>query len=347
MREGVTGGQASSNLHGMPLKSVVRARRSGIATPVVPTTVPNGRQQLSCPRAVAATASPGRAEGVGWVESVRQGGPGRSGRVGRQASAGLDGQVQQLLSFTLGQSAPDAVRLVHLEGVGAAGGQRRAFQAHGLRRLFPTGPGRPAFAFGMEEERACHPAAGGMQLPVPHIGIRPGKTPGIGHGVAHLHRSPSSTNAVQANIGSTADNGRNMARSGRIRIDIDAAVIKTLGPSYGCIKSRDGIFQDRLGAVVPSEMPTGPGRTRCSQEWSCSVERIRSVMNGWCLNPNQRPCPRSVVTIGYRPTYSSYSERRTRYTPSKLVTFVSWFGQLRPIGDAMQYPNGCYPVGEL
>lgn len=88
---------------------------------------------------------------------------------------------ENLLSLVLGQAAPDSVRFVHLQGVTSAFQQRRASGANRLGLGLAACSGRPAFAFRVEEIRARHSSAGGMQLPVPQVGVRPRKTPGIGH----------------------------------------------------------------------------------------------------------------------------------------------------------------------
>lgn len=87
----------------------------------------------------------------------------------------------QLLPLVLGKPAPDAVGLVDLQSVAPALQKRGAPRANRLGFRFPSCSGRSAFAFGVEEIRAGHASACGMELPIPQVGIRSRKTPGIGH----------------------------------------------------------------------------------------------------------------------------------------------------------------------
>ncbi len=91
------------------------------------------------------------------------------------------GQRQHLSTLALGQSAPDPVRLVHLQCMGAARGHRRALEADGLRLRLAACPGRSALALGVEEVRTGHSAARRMQLPVPQIGVRAWQASGVSH----------------------------------------------------------------------------------------------------------------------------------------------------------------------
>src|SRR5690349_19044793 len=70
---------------------------------------------------------------------------------------------EQLRALTLGQSSPDAVRLVHPQGVVSASRHGRALKTNRLRLRFPASPGRPAFALRVEEERAGHATTGRVQ----------------------------------------------------------------------------------------------------------------------------------------------------------------------------------------
>ena len=55
------------------------------------------------------------------------------------------------------------------------------FEADCLGLRLAAGPSRSAFALRVEEERARHPATRRVQLPIPKVGIRAGKAPGVSH----------------------------------------------------------------------------------------------------------------------------------------------------------------------
>ncbi len=88
---------------------------------------------------------------------------------------------EHLRPFALGEAAPNAVGLVDLQRVSSAGCHRRTFKADSLGLRFPSGPGGSAFPLRMEKERTGHPATGCVQLPVPKVGVRAGKAPGVRH----------------------------------------------------------------------------------------------------------------------------------------------------------------------
>jgi hypothetical protein len=88
---------------------------------------------------------------------------------------------EHLRAFALGEAAPDPVGLMDLQRVCPAGRHRRTFEAHGLGLRFPSGPCWAAFPLRVEEERTGHPATGCVQLPVPQVGVRAGKAPGVRH----------------------------------------------------------------------------------------------------------------------------------------------------------------------
>lgn len=91
-----------------------------------------------------------------------------------------DRQVQlNVVPFALGHATPNAVRLVHRQGVLAAGHQRRALQADRLGVGFTSGPCGPTLPLRVKEIRTGHAATRGMQLPVPNIRIRPRKASSI------------------------------------------------------------------------------------------------------------------------------------------------------------------------
>ncbi len=87
----------------------------------------------------------------------------------------------QMVPLSLGESTPDAVRLVHIDRVLTAGHHRGAVQADGLRVRFAAGSGRTAFAFGVEEEGTGHSATCGIELPVPAVGVRSRKSSRVCH----------------------------------------------------------------------------------------------------------------------------------------------------------------------
>ena len=339
LRDGVTDGAVSSNLDGMPQKWAAMTRLSAVDPAGVPGALPSGRT----------------AAHTGGRPAVR--GPGRSGGcrgaglntagLDRKRSAGLDRKSQDLLTFPFGQAAPDSVRLVNLQGVGPARGQRRALEADGLGGRLASRTRRPPFALGVEEVGTGHASAGGVQLPIPHIGIRSGKTPGISHRDAHLRRSPSSTFAVRAStVQWVRRSAGTQSRSGRIRIDIDAAVILTLGPNAHRIKSGSSFDQDRL-------QPAGTLQTRLfvpsgqlAQGVDTPDDRSLAVMNGWSFSPNRGLRARSVVTIEYRPDKMTYVERQHSYTLSKLSFFVSRFARMCPNSELRQSSNGRHSVEE-
>src|SRR3954464_5283597 len=90
-------------------------------------------------------------------------------------------ELDDRLSFALREAAPDSVRLVHGQGVPAAQLQHRACLTDRLRPGFSARPGRPAFAIGVEEERAVHAAAGTLELPVPHVCVGAGEPASVRH----------------------------------------------------------------------------------------------------------------------------------------------------------------------
>lgn len=111
--------------------------------------------------------------------------PDREGRPPvRRARTFVSGSRREdLLPLALGQTAPDSVRLMDLQGVPTALEQRRAPRTDRLRLRLAPGPRRSSFTFGVEEVRAGHAATRGVQLPVPHVGVGPRKAPGVSHHV--------------------------------------------------------------------------------------------------------------------------------------------------------------------
>ncbi len=92
-----------------------------------------------------------------------------------------DGQCEHLRTLSLGQPAPDSVRLVHLQGVCTTRCQGRTFETHGLCLRLPPGTGGSPFALRVEEERTGHSSARCVQLPIPQVRVRAWQAPGISH----------------------------------------------------------------------------------------------------------------------------------------------------------------------
>jgi len=126
----------------------------------------------------------------------------------REASV-RGGQREHLGAFAFGEAAPDAVGLVDLERMSPAGRHRRTFEAHGLGLGFPSGPCWSAFPLRVEKERTGHPATGCVQLPVPQVGVRAGKAPGVRH-IDPLYRNRRRRN--QRRIDRPGANRRNSQR---------------------------------------------------------------------------------------------------------------------------------------
>ena len=88
---------------------------------------------------------------------------------------------ENLISFRLAETAPDAVWLADLEGVSAALHQDWAGAADGLRAGFAEATCASALAFGVEECCGVLPAARAVQLPIPQIRIGPGQVVDVRH----------------------------------------------------------------------------------------------------------------------------------------------------------------------
>lgn len=147
-----------------------------------------------------------------------------------------------LLTLRLGEPAPDAVGLMHLQRVPTALEERRASRTDGLRlRLAPCAR-RAAFALRVEEVCAGHAAACRVKLPIPQVGIRSRKTSGIGHRSSPLDlTSPRLAVSRQAEL--TRRDGRPPRRrrtqssesrgdagiADDLTIDRTAMMIKTVG----------------------------------------------------------------------------------------------------------------------
>src|SRR5690606_978143 len=106
---------------------------------------------------------------------------------GCASSAGAaQGGGEDLLAVVLGQAAPDAVGLAHLERVLAALLDDGALGAHGLGRLVAAAPGAAPLALGVEEEVGVGLAALALVPPLPEVHDRSGKPAELCH-----RRTPS------------------------------------------------------------------------------------------------------------------------------------------------------------
>lgn len=168
------------------------------------------------------------------------------------------------------ETTPDSVRLVHLQGVRSAGGQRWALEAHGFRPGLAPGSGGPAFPLGMEEVRTRHPSAGGIELPVPQVRVRSGKSSGVGHGdpliVAPASYRDADRGARRSRCDVAGPTDRRIADvspSRRIRADAGATVEETLFRSLGRPQDHDHAqFFGRFTKMVRWPVRTGESRIR-------------------------------------------------------------------------------------
>jgi len=99
----------------------------------------------------------------------------------RRRRSVCSGERQHLRPLALGKPTPNSVGLMHLEGMRPTSRHRRAFKADCFGLCLAPGPSWSALPFRMEEERARHPATRRVQLPIPQVGIWPGKAPGVSH----------------------------------------------------------------------------------------------------------------------------------------------------------------------
>lgn len=107
-----------------------------------------------------------------------------------------------------------------------------------------------------------------------------------------------------------------MIRAGRIRIDIDAAVIKTVGPIGGRIKGAESILQDRSGPPSTPVTHHGPASRERISDRDRSFARSLWVMNGWCRALTGDGRPRNVITIPHRHLVLIYPQQRFGYSES-------------------------------
>lgn len=96
------------------------------------------------------------------------------------------GRRDNLLPLALAQATPYSVGLVHLERMFSTLQQRRTPRTYGFRLGFAAGASRAALTLRVEEVGARHAAACRIQLPIPHVGIGPGKAPGVCHDIPFL-----------------------------------------------------------------------------------------------------------------------------------------------------------------
>lgn len=136
-----------------------------------------------------------------WIARRPGGRPPSAAAVSVRSGAGSE----NLLPLVLAQAAPDAVRLVDLQRVLAAFQQGGTTRADRLGLRLAAGPCRASFAFRMEEVRAGHAPTCGVELPVPQVGIRSRKTPGIGHRISLLDLGhPAPTHRARTDLGQGA-----------------------------------------------------------------------------------------------------------------------------------------------
>jgi hypothetical protein len=244
------------------------------------------------------------------------GAPIASGAIGAGFSVRA-GQRQHLCALTLGKPAPDPVGLMHLQGVCPAGGHCRAFEADRFGLRLPARPSRSALALWMEEERTRHPATRRVQLPIPQVGIGPGKAPGVSHidplGSLQRHRFRRSSNQIcggqisllptspgiwarsttRANgpdrgAGAAPNFRPDLPRCSRIRADPGAVVEQTLERFSGFDKSLIMFFVD-LDRSLP--VACAGSETRTVPSWMCGIAHTpgRPVgdFKGWLLSPRR------------------------------------------------------------
>src|SRR5664279_6469189 len=150
---------------------------------------------------------------------------------------------EHLGSLALREAPPDAVGLVNLQRVRPAGSHCGALETHGLGLGLTARACRPTFALGMEEERAGHAAACGVQLPVPEIRVRAGKAPGVRHVDPHFDHPKviTSTPGIRARATARKNFSKGspttratgnfvvaLPRFGRIRADLGVVDLSTL-----------------------------------------------------------------------------------------------------------------------
>jgi hypothetical protein len=178
----------------------------------------------------------------------------------------------------------------------------------------------------VEEERAGHSAAGRVQLPVPQIGIRAGKAPGIRHfdplgddldpnsptGLGIWARSAARIDETDVTVTEMTDDAQlGLPCSGRIRADPGAVDLQTLERFSSFDKSLITIFVDldedflEPGCPVESNtiQPPGCGVAHTTTEWLFGIsqwlnvmQRLLSAVNG---SATARVCPKRPLLGPY------------------------------------------------
>ncbi len=216
-----------------------------------------------------------------------------TGSVGHQLVRNRQGQ--QLRTFAFGQSTPDAVRLMDLKGMGPAGGQGGTVQADGLGLSLATRAGRPSLTLGVEEKGTRHSATGGMQLPIPQIGVRAGQAPGVSHidplAVGQTGVDRTRCEWIRQNPTAWGVAARSAARSnhrrpeprgkrcgGRIRADPGAVAVPTLE----CFSAPDKTLIMKFMILI-----------RCPKRLPTTESSLAAQVRGWggCRNKIDRPMP--------------------------------------------------------
>jgi len=200
---------------------------------------------------------------------------------------------QHLLSLALAQATPNPVRLVHLQGVPAAGLQRGAMRADRLCLGFAPGPGRAALALRMEEVSAGHAAAGRVQLPIPYVGVGSWKASGICHRAPLLRSGPVPRPIPTKGDAAPGVSRRSADRRGcscerpcfhRIRSDAGAAVDLTIDRRFVMIKTAaatDGHHRVQIGGVTAcNKFTTLCNATRSERDKIMWRTSDRVVMRG-------------------------------------------------------------------
>jgi hypothetical protein len=188
--------------------------------------------------------------------------------------------------------------------VGPTGGHRWTFEAHRFGLRLAPGPGRPAFTLRVEEERTGHAAARGVQLPVPQIGIRAGKAPGIRHfdplgddlnpnsptGLGIWARSAARIDESGVIvIEMTADAFSRLPCSGRIRADPGAVDLQTLERFSSRDKTLITFFVD-----LEKDCPGGGRRTGAEEVCVVAHTTVLAKIGGARL---QHECGRLLSAL--------------------------------------------------
>jgi hypothetical protein len=228
---------------------------------------------------------------------------------------------EHLGAFALGEAAPDPVGLMDLQRVSSAGRHRRTFKAHGLGLRFSSGPCGSAFPLRVEKERTGHPATGCVQLPVPQVGVRAWKAPGVRH-IDPLYRNRRRRN--QRRIDRPGANRRNSqwCWANVRRFDLSR---------------RDPICADR-----------NPGGATVSGIWARSASRTNQLGGrlAWLTSKSPRRLPRFGRIRADPGAVDLQTLDRFSYFDKSLITiFVDlggdFFPVAQPAGSATIPPAEC------